>query len=59
MFNLTNVGSFDNTVKNFLNSTLFFNVRIVLCVYVQFMIGSRKGTFIDPSKMLISLDTWE
>ena len=30
----------------------------VLCVYVQFMIGSRKSTVVDPSEMLISLDIW-
>jgi hypothetical protein len=42
-FNLTKFDSYDNTVKNFLESRLFFNMRTVLCVYVQFMIGSRKG----------------
>jgi hypothetical protein len=55
-FNLTKVGSFYETVKNFLNSRLFFNMHIVLCVYVQWIIGSGKGTIIDPSKTLISLD---
>ena len=59
MFNLTKAGSFDKTFENFLNSRLLFNMRFVLCVYVQFMIGSRKGTITDPSKMLISLDIWE
>ena len=47
-FNLTKDGTFEKTFKNFLNSRLFFNVHIVLCVYVQCMIGSRKGTITDP-----------
>jgi len=34
-------------------------MRIVLHMYVQFMIGSRKGTITDSSEMLISLDIWE
>jgi len=57
-FNITKVGSYDNTVKNFLKSKLYFNMHIVLCMYVQFMIGSRKGT-IRSLKMLISLDISE
>jgi len=57
-FNLTKFGSYDNTVKNFLYSRLLFNMRLVLCVCVQFTISSRKGT-IRSSKMLISLDIWE
>jgi len=47
-----------NTVKNFLNSRLLFNMYLVLCVYIQFKIGSKKGT-IRSLKMLISSDILE
>lgn len=44
-FNLTKFGSCDNTVKNLLNSRSFFIVHIVLCEYVQFMIGYIQEVF--------------
>jgi hypothetical protein len=46
-FNLTKVGSYDVTVKTFLNSRLIFNMLIVLCVYVQFMIDNIKNSWMN------------
>jgi len=54
VFNLTKVGFYDNTVKNFLKSRLYYSIHIVLCMYIQFMIGARKGT-IRPLKNIDKL----